>query len=80
MPDSLISAFKVKLDDVDFNEKFQGMNAESMIVAYEKITATLHTETFPEKKIILYNEDKPWFNEELRTLKRKRLREYTRHG
>ena len=37
-------------------------------------------ETFPLKTITLSSEDKPWFNEQLRSLKRARLREYNRHG
>ena len=37
-------------------------------------------ETFPLKSILISGEDKVWFTEELRALKRSRLREYTRHG
>ena len=32
------------------------------------------------KTIIISSEDNPWYNEELRILKRQRLREYERHG
>ena len=56
------------------------MNSDSMTDVLEAITTDLFTHMFPEKKITVYNEDKPWFNEELRTLTRKRLREYTKQG
>jgi hypothetical protein len=36
--------------------------------------------TFPEKDIIVSPEDRPWFNEKLRNIKRQRLREYNCHG
>ena len=32
------------------------------------------------KSIQISGKDQPWFTEELRALKRSRLREYTRHG
>ena len=80
MPYSLICSFKEKFGKVDFNEKFEGLDTNDMTVSLENVTTELFEQTFPMKKIITYTEDKPWFNEELRALKRKRLREYTRHG
>ena len=80
MPSSLVSSFKDRLSNVDFQQKFLGMDADTMSGALENITSNLFNETFPEKKIMIYSEDKPWFNEELRNLKRKRLREYEKHG
>ena len=80
MSSSLISAFRDKLGNIDFAQKFHGMNSDSMTDVLETITTDLFTNTFPEKKITVYNEDKPWFNEELSALKRKRLRVYTKHG
>ena len=44
------------------------------------MTNSIVSETFPEKDIIVSPEDKPWFNEQLRNLKRRILREYNRHG
>ena len=35
---------------------------------------------FPEKTISVYSDDKPYFNEQLRLIKRQRCREYTKHG
>ena len=80
MPDSSINYFKEKLDNVDFKFLFKDMNTDSMTQSFEKITSDLLCQTFPEKRIVIYHEDKPWFTEELRVLKRQRLREYTKHG
>ena len=41
---------------------------------------SLLCEVFPEKLIIISPEDRPWFNEQLRLLKRQRMRQYQRHG
>ena len=51
-----------------------------MVKSFQQTTEHLIKETFPEKKITLYQTDKPWFTEELRLLKRRRLREYSKNG
>ena len=56
------------------------MEVDQMVESFQNTLNTILNSTFPEKKIILSPQDKPWFNEHLRTLKRKRMREYQRHG
>ena len=51
-----------------------------MVENFQNKMNELVEETFPLKSIIISNEDQVWFNEELRALKRARLREYSRHG
>ena len=51
-----------------------------MVAAYQNITTTLLSEIFPLKTIINSDQDKLWFNEQLQRIKRKRLREYEKHG
>ena len=51
-----------------------------MVNQFEKITTTLFCETFPERTITISPDDQPFFNEQLRKLKRLRMREYNRHG
>ena len=80
MPESLLDAFKCKLSAIDFNDKFRELPVDMMVDSFENITQSLIDETFPSKKICIYVSDQPWFNEELRTLKRQRLREYEKHG
>ena len=51
-----------------------------MVDIFQNISYSLLSETFPQKDIIISPEDKPWFTERLRRIKRQRQREYTRHG
>ena len=57
-----------------------GMQVNEMVERFERYSSNLFTETFPQKRITCYERDKPWYNEELRKLKRCRMREYNRHG
>ena len=47
---------------------------------FQNIMNNLVSSTFPEKVITVSPEDQPYFNEDLRNLKRKRQREYSCHG
>ena len=80
LPESLLNTFKSKLGEIDFETELNNDSIHSMVNSFELITADLMKNTFPEKKITLYKTDKRWFNEELRLLKRKRLREYEKRG
>ena len=51
-----------------------------MIENLEEQIESLICSTFPQKRILVSSDDQPWFTEELRALKRKRQREYQKHG
>ena len=51
-----------------------------LVEAFEKKNVELTNSTFPFKKVILSEDDKPHFTEELRLLKRQRQRIYRREG
>ena len=55
------------------------LSPQHMVEKFQAVTSELMVSTFPVKKIIISTDDKPWFNEELRKLKRLRLREYGRN-
>ena len=78
-PDSLLQEFKLKLGTTDFT-CLEDMSVDDAVNCLESTSTQLLTDTFPEKKITIFSDDKPWFNEELRLLKRQRLREYEKHG
>ena len=80
MPESLLDTFKSKLSAIDFNATFHDLPLNLMVESLENITQKLIEETFPSKKVCIYATDQPWFTEELRTLKRQRLREYGNMG
>ena len=69
----------MKLSAQDFGA-FSDLPVEEMVDGFQNTANAILCETFPEIIIIISPEDKPWFNEQLRNLKRSRLREYNRHG
>ena len=79
LPESLLDNFQHKLATETF-EALEDSTAQEMVDKFEMITNNLLTETFPTKRILVSSQDQPWFNEQLRKLKRSRQREYSRHG
>ena len=55
-------------------------STDEAVQMFENATSHLLHNTFPEKKIVVMENDKVWFNEELRNLKRQRMREYGING
>ena len=51
-----------------------------MVSEFQVILKQMVEETFPQKSVIISSEDSPLFNEELRVLKRSRLRKYNQKG
>ena len=79
LPASLIEVFERKLAAQDY-DALKHLTVDQMVETYQTITSTVLSETFPLKSIIVSDQDKPWFNEKLRHIKRQRLREYEKHG
>ena len=80
IPESLLPGFEEKLQQLDFSPVILEPNANQMVEKYQQIVQKIVEETFPLKSIKISDQDKPWFTEELRALKRNRMREYERHG
>ena len=79
LPESLLDCFESKLAAQNF-DVLRNLPVEKMVEVYQNMTSTLLSDTFPEKEIIVSPEDRPWFNEKLRRIKRQRLREYNHRG
>ena len=79
LPESLLSDYQSKLSSVNFSS-LESMDSDDAIASFEEKSIGLFHAIFPEKKITIYDSDKRWFNEELRNLKRKRMREYVKNG
>ena len=75
LPQSLIDNFGQQLQELDLNFD-PHMNTDEMVSLFQSKLNSLVTEVFPLKSIIINPNDVPYFNEELRKLKRLRLREY----
>ena len=72
--------FGTQLLNTDFSGVYSLSTSSQMVTELQKILQKIVEDTFPLKSIIISSEDQPWFNEELRKLKRLRLMEYNRHG
>jgi hypothetical protein len=80
IPESLLLVFGEKLLRTDFSMVYSQHNPTQMVAEFQDVLNTMVEETFPQKSILISGDDQVWFNEELRALKRRRLREYSRHG
>ena len=76
IPESLLLDFGQKLSKTNFKQVYCQQNPSNMVSEFQAILKQMVEETFPQKSVIISSEDSPWFNEELRALKRSRLREY----
>ena len=80
MPESLLVEFGKKLSTNDFSLVYSQPNSTQMVGKFQNVLDKMVEDTFPLKPITITSEDQPFFNEHLRALKRRRLREYTNHG
>ena len=80
IPESLLLEFGQKLSETDFCFLESQSDSSEKVTSFENMMSKMVEDTFPLKSIIISNDDQVWFNEDLRALKRARLREYNRHG
>ena len=79
IPESLLQTFETKLASENFST-LSDLPVDEMVQTFQSVVNSHFCSTFPENQIIVSPEDKPCFTEELRNLKRCRLREYNRRG
>ena len=79
LPASRIGLFTESFSQLDFTY-LEHLPLNEMIENLEEQIESLICSTFPQKRILVSSDDQPWFTEELRALKRKRQREYQKHG
>ena len=63
-----------------WNEVFSAKNADEKVNNFHETILAFLNHFFPQKRIKVSKFDKKWFNPELRTLHRKRQREFFKHG
>ena len=81
MPDSLVATFGLKLAGQDWDSCLRdGMTSSEMATAFEVQAGKIVNEQFPLKKVTVTQGELPYFNEELRTLRRQRNRVYIKEG
>ena len=72
--------FGFKLMQEDWGSFNDDMDVDMMLEAFETQNQRMVDSVFPEKLIQVGPDEKPYFTEELRHLKRRRQRAYARHG
>ena len=80
MPDSSVMQFRQSLSKINWAMMIDGMSSSSMVDMYQKMTTDLVDIHFPLKKVSISPYDRPWFTEELRSLRRRRQRIYRKEG
>ena len=81
MPESDITHFGQSLRMIDWSSILTyDLSPSSLVDVFETITSDLVDIHFPLKTISITSFDKPWINEELKALRRRRSRLYSRQG
>ena len=79
LPESMIQQFENDLSSTSF-EYLHELPIDAMVSAYQDSMTNLLDKSFPLKLITISDRDQPWFNEDLRLLRRQKQREYTKNG
>ena len=79
-PESKVADFGFKLVKEDWGILEDDMDVDKMVEAFETHSKRMVDMAFPAKVIQVGPEEKPYFTEELRQLKRRRQRAYAQHG
>ena len=81
MPESLMNSFGLLLAQENWDMLSDtSLSTTELVSRFQDHVSTLISNHFPTKVVSASHEDKPWFTEELRILKRKRQRVYTKEG
>ena len=76
LPDSLVSKFGCLLVQEDWSFLDSELSSTEMVDLFEKYTSQLIENTFPEKQVTISDRDLPYMTEELKLLRRRRIRAY----
>jgi hypothetical protein len=79
-PESKIVDFGFHLVDESWSNLKENMSTTDLVDIFVRTNSNLVDKVFPSKEVLVGPKDLPYFTEELRLLKRQRLRAYTTHG
>ena len=79
-PESGLSEMGVTLMEEGWEVMTEGMSSSEMVKSFEDHSKLLVDQQFPKKVVLVGDKDLPYFNEDLRKLKRQRQRAYRVHG
>ena len=79
-PDSGVSEFGRWIQKKDFTFLNIGDDPTERVAAFESVIAVKVDEIFPKKEVKIYNSDKEFMSNQMRSLRRQKSREYRRKG
>jgi hypothetical protein len=79
-PESKIAQFGIVLGREDWSELGDNMNVNELVDSFQVQSKRLVDKFFPTKDVLVGPQEKPYFSEELRQLRRRRQRAYDKHG
>ena len=80
LPDSLVFKFGSALVKEDWSFLTPEMTSTELVDVFEKHTSNLVEQTFPEKNVTISDWDQPYMTEELKLIRRQRIRAYRQGG
>ena len=80
LPESLICKFGSVLVKEDWAFLTPLMTSTELVGSFENYTRNIVEKTFPEKTVTISDRDKPYMTEELKLLRRQRMRCYSKGG
>ena len=80
LPKSKFSTFGNILGNESWSYLDNPLDPSTLVELFEQHLLRVSDIVFPTKLVKIHQNDKPYFTEELRTLKRLKLREYVKHG
>ena len=80
LPESLCEVFREKMESESWDFLNLALEPTQLVDLLQSYFKAAVESTFPQKKIVISPDDKPWFTETLRQLKRQRQRIYFKQG
>ena len=80
-PESRLEAFGyTELAQEDWSRLKDSRTTTTMVDEFEAVSERMINQAFPKKEILVGPDDLPYYTEELRQLKRRKIRAYTKYG
>ena len=80
LPDSLVCKFGSILVQEDWSFLAPNLSSTELVNLFEKHTSKLVESTFPEKTVTISDRDQPFMTENLKLIRRQRIRAYRKNG
>ena len=80
LPDSLVREFLKWIHEESWDSLPETASPTEVVEEYEKLVQGKVEELFPERKVRMTGKDKPFITAEIKTLNRRKMKEFRKHG